>query len=89
MSLYKSKTVYAASERNTLQQVEKFNYVAVVFTSDRGWSEEADIWIVKANTVLRVFMALWSQNGRFQTPQSCQFSNRSLFRSLPMILNLG
>ena len=35
------------------------------------------------------FIALWSQNGSFQTPQSCQSSNRSLFRSLPIVLNLG
>jgi len=42
MSLYKPKAVYAASEWNTLQQMEKFKYIAVVFTSDRRWSEEAD-----------------------------------------------
>ena len=35
------------------------------------------------------FAALWQQNGSFQTPQSCQFSNRSLFRSLPRVVNLG
>ena len=53
MSLYKPKAVYAASEWNTLQQMEKFKYIAVVFTSDRRWSEEADAWIAKANAVLR------------------------------------
>ena len=31
MSLYKPKTVYAASE-----QVEKFKYIGIVFTSDGG-----------------------------------------------------
>ena len=35
------------------------------------------------------FIALWSQNGSVQTPQSCQFFNRSLLRSLPMIMNFG
>ena len=35
------------------------------------------------------FTALWQQNGSFQTPQCCQFSNRSLFRSLPRVMNLG
>jgi len=35
MSLYKTKAVYAAHDRNTLQQVEKFKYLGVVFTSDR------------------------------------------------------
>jgi len=33
-------------------------------------------------------IALWSQN-ESSAPQSRQFLNRSLFRSLPMILNLG
>ena len=28
-------------------------------------------------------IALWSRNGSFQMPQSCQFLNRSVFRSLP------
>jgi len=52
MSLYKPKSVYAASERNSLQQVEKFKYIVVVFTS--GWrrSDEADAWIAKDNAVL-------------------------------------
>jgi len=27
--------------------------------------------------------------GSFQKPQSCQFLNRSLFRSSPMVMNLG
>ena len=51
MSLYKPKAVYAASEQNTLQQVEKFKYTVVVFSSDRR-SKQADGWIVKGNTVL-------------------------------------
>jgi len=80
MFLYKSNPVCAASEQNTLQQVKKFKYIGVVFTSDRGWSEEANAWIAKANKQFCVsFIALWSQNGRFQTPQSCQILNRSLF----------
>jgi len=52
MSLYKPKVVYAASERNTLQQLKEFKYIGVVFTSDGRWSEEADGWIAKANAVL-------------------------------------
>jgi len=52
MSLYKPKAVYVASERNTLQQVEKFKYIGVVFTSDGRWSEDADAWIAKADAVL-------------------------------------
>jgi len=53
MSLYKPKAVYAASERNTLQQVEKFKYKVVVVTSGGRRSDEADEWIAKANAVLR------------------------------------
>jgi len=53
MSLYKPNAVYAARERNTLQQVEKFKCIGVVFASDGRWSEEADGWIAKANAVLR------------------------------------
>jgi len=52
MPLYKPKTVYAASERNTLQQMEKFKYIGVVFTSNGRRSDEADGWIAKDNAVL-------------------------------------
>ena len=44
--------------------------------------------LVKLTQFCMSFTALWSQNENFQTPQSCQFSNRSLFRSLPMVINL-
>ena len=44
--------MYAASERNTLQQVDKSKYIGAVFTSDGRWSEEAHGWIAKANAVL-------------------------------------
>jgi len=50
-SLYKPKAVYAASERNTLQQVEKSKYIDVVFTSDGRLSDEAHGWIAKVNAV--------------------------------------
>jgi len=36
---------------NTLQQVEKFKYIGVVFTIDRRWSEEVDTRIAEASTV--------------------------------------
>jgi len=52
MSLYKPKAVYAASERNTLQQVEKFMCMLVVFTSNGRRSDEVDGWIAKDNAVL-------------------------------------
>jgi len=53
MSLYKPKPVYAASERQHTQQVEKFKYLGVVFTSDGRRCEEIDTRIGKANAVLR------------------------------------
>ena len=60
----------------------------VVFTSDGMWSKEAD-GLIKQMQFCVSFIDLWSQNGSFQTSQSCQFLNRLLFRSLPVILNLG
>jgi len=42
MSLYKPKAVYAASERDTLQQVEKFKNIVVVLTSGGRRSDETD-----------------------------------------------
>jgi len=74
---------------NTLQQVKKFKHLGVVFASDGRWSEEIDTRLVTLTQFCVSFIAGWSQNGSFQTPQSCQFSNRSLFRSLPMVPNLG
>jgi len=44
--------VYAASEWNALQQVEKSKYIDVVFTIDGRWSEEVNGWIAKVNGVL-------------------------------------
>jgi len=44
--------VYAASERNTLQQVEKFKCIVVVFTNNGRGSDEVDGWIAKDNAVL-------------------------------------
>ena len=52
MSLYKPKPVYVANEWNTLQQVEKFKYIVVVFTSGGRRSDEADGWIAKDKAVL-------------------------------------
>jgi len=44
--------------------------------------------LLKITQFFMNFIALWSQN-KSPAPQSRQFLNRSLFRSLPMILNLG
>jgi len=75
---------------NTLQQVETFKYLGVVFTCDGRQSPRGLIHgLVKLTQFCVSFIALWAQNGSFQTLQSCQFSNRSLFLSLPMVMNLG
>ena len=89
MSLYKPKAVSATSERH---------YTAVcgdvqvprggIYVWRKAEAQEIDTRIGKANAVLRELIALWAQNGSFQTRQSCRFSNRSLFRSLPMVMNL-
>jgi len=42
--------------------------------------------LAKQTQVCVSFITLWSQNESFQ---SCQFLNRSLFLSLPMVMNLG
>jgi len=82
MFLYTPKAVYAASERQyTLQQVEKFKYLGVVYTSDGRWSVEVDAWIAKANAFLRELYCCGHKTGNIQTPQSFQFLNWSLFRS--------
>jgi len=75
---------------NTLQQVDTFKSLGVVFSSDGRRSAMRLIHgLVKLTQFCVSFIALWPQNGSFQTPQRCQFSNRSLFRSLPMVMNLG
>jgi len=35
------------------------------------------------------FIALWQQNGNFQTSQSWKFLYQYFFRSLPVVMNLG
>jgi len=45
--------------------------------------------LVKQTQFCLSFIALWSQNGSFQTPRCCQFINRSFFRSSTTVMNLG
>jgi len=50
LSLYKHKAECMLQvSGNAVEQVEKFNYLGVVFRSDRRWSEEIDTRIGKAN----------------------------------------
>ena len=72
-----SKAVFLASERNTLQQVETFKYVGVVFTRDGSRHKGIDTRIGEASAGLREFIARWWRNRGFQTTQSFQFLNPS------------
>jgi len=53
VSLKTFKAVFSERERNTLQQVETFNILGAVFTSDRSRNKGIDTWIAEANAVLR------------------------------------
>jgi len=50
---------------NTLQEVEKFNYLGVIFTSGGRW--RLIHGLVKQMQFCVNLIALWSQNGNFQT----------------------
>jgi len=64
----------------TLQQVETYKYIGLVFMCDGRRSPRRLMHALVRITLFCVsFIALWSQNGSFQTLQSSQFSNRSLF----------
>jgi len=88
MSLYKPKAVYVSERQYTAASGEVQAPRRVFFEwrkMERGdWSP-----IGKANAVLRELHRSAVTNGSFRTPQSDQFSNRSLFRSLPMVMNRG
>jgi len=87
--LYVSLQIQGSVCGSTLQQVETFKYLGVVFTCDGRWSPRRLIHgLVKLTQFCVSFIALCSQNGSFQTRQSCQFWKRSLFRSSPMVMNL-
>jgi len=58
--------------------------LATGLTQHRDWYTA---WWSKSSC--RGFITPWSQNGSFQTPQSCQFSNIFLFWSIPMVMNRG
>jgi len=78
MSLYKPKAVYASVSSNTLQQVEKFKYLAVVFTRDGRRSARRLIHrLVKLTQFCVSFIALWTKWELSNTAKLSDF--RSLF----------
>jgi len=52
---------------NTLQQVERFKYHVVVLTSDGRRNKETIHRLVKQEQLCVSSIALWRQNGSFQT----------------------
>jgi len=74
---------------NTLQQVEKFKYLVVLFMSDGRRNKELMHGLMKQTQFCVSFIPLLSKNGSIQTPQSCLFLNRSWLRSSPVVMNLG
>jgi len=58
---------------NTLQQLETFKYLEVVFASDGRRNEEIDTRIGKANAFLRELNCSVATKRELQKPQSCQF----------------
>jgi len=94
--------VYPASERQYAATGGEVQVPRVIFTSDGRWSEEVDTRIGKVNAVLRGKHAVLGGNAvlrelyrsvvtkrELSNTASCQFLNRSLFRPLPMVMNLG
>jgi len=54
-----------------------FKYLGALFTCDGSRSARRLIHgLVKLTKFCVSVIALWPQNGSFQTPQTCQFSNR-------------
>jgi len=73
---------------NTLQQVEKFEYLGWYLRVMEREARRLIHGLLKQTQFCVRFITVWSQSGSFQTPQSRQFLNRSLFRSLPRVMNL-
>jgi len=60
-----------------------------VFTSGGRQNKSLSYGLVNQTQHCVSFIDQLSQNGSFQTRQSSQFLNRSLFRSSPMVMSLG
>ena len=72
----------------TLQQVEKFKHLGVVFTIDGKRNKEVDTRIAEANAVPRELYHSVLTKPELSLQHS-QFLKRTLFRSSPVIMNLG
>jgi len=72
---------------NTLQQVEKFNYLRVVFTSDGRQHRDIDTRIVR-QIFRELYHSIVTKQELLNTTK-LSVLNRSLFRSSAMVMNLG
>ena len=74
---------------NTLQQVETFKYLGVVFTSEVKWSEEIDARVGKARSSSWVLSLCGHKTGAFKHCKAVTFKIVFLFRSVLMAVNPG
>jgi len=73
---------------NTLQQVEKFQHLALVFTSDKRRNREIDTRIGKANAILReLYRSVVTKWEHLNIVKLSVYWSQ--FRSSPMLINLG
>jgi len=61
--------------------------LGVVFTSDGSQNKEVDTRTGMQTRFCVSFIAQWWRNGSFQRQLCFQFSNRSFFRSSPVVMN--
>ena len=86
----RSRQCFLQLSTNTLQQVETFKYLGagwysrVTKVSTKGLIHG----LVKQTQFCVSFIAPWWRNRGFQTTQTFQFLNLSLFRSSPVVMNL-
>jgi len=74
---------------NTLQQVEGFRHLGVIFTSDGRQNKEIDTRIGKANAVLCELYRSAVTKQELSNTAKLSVLNRSLFRSSLVVMNLG
>ena len=73
---------------NTLQQVETFKYLPVVFAVTEVGTKRLIHGLVKQTQFCVSFIVPWWLNGSLQRLQSFQFLNPSMFRSSPVVMNV-
>jgi len=71
MPFCKPKAVYAASERQYTAASGEVHGLGVVAYLTEGGARRLIHGLVKLTQFCLSLIALWSQNGSFQTPQSC------------------